>query len=54
MTYPELNALVKDGTYQYVEAHFVLSHPKYLTQDLFGNTRLIDYALLISDAEREP
>jgi len=44
MTNPELNALVKDGSYQYVDAHFVLNHPKYLEQDLFGNTRLTDYA----------
>ena len=44
MTNPELNALVKDGSYQYVDAHFVLNHPKYLEQDMYGNTRLTDYA----------
>ena len=44
MTNPELDAIVKDGSYQYVDAHFVLNHPKYLEQDLLGNTRLTDYA----------
>ncbi|WP_350343255.1 transcriptional regulator [Proteinivorax tanatarense] len=44
MSNPELNALVKDGSYQYVDAHFVLNHPKYLEKDLSGNTRLTDYA----------
>ena len=40
----ELNSLIKDGSYQYVDAHFVLNHPKYLEQDIFGQTRLTDYA----------
>ncbi|KYG28201.1 XRE family transcriptional regulator [Alkalihalobacillus trypoxylicola] len=44
MINPELNALVSDGSYQYVDAHFVLNHPKYLEKDIFGETRLTDYA----------
>lgn len=40
----ELNSLIKDGSYQYVDAHFVINHPKYLEQDIFGQTRLTDYA----------
>ncbi|MCQ4922227.1 helix-turn-helix transcriptional regulator [Tissierella carlieri] len=41
---PQLNSIVENGTYQFVDSHFVLNHPKYLTQDLFGQTILTDYA----------
>lgn len=41
---PELKSLIEDGSYQYVDAHFVLNHPKYLMQDIFGQTILTDYA----------
>jgi len=44
LTNPEMSALVRDGSYLYVDSHFVLNHPKYLTQDIFGNTILTDYA----------
>lgn len=44
LTNPELIPLIEDGSYQYVEAHFVLNHPKYIEQDIFGQTRLTDYA----------
>ncbi len=44
LTNPELGALIRDGSYQYVDAHFVLDHPKYVTQDIFGQTVLTDYA----------
>jgi transcriptional regulator with XRE-family HTH domain len=44
LTNPELGALIRDGSYQYVDAHFVLNHPKYVTQDMFGQTVLTDYA----------
>jgi hypothetical protein len=41
----ELKSLVKDGSYQYVDSHFVLNHQKYLTQDENGITILTQYAL---------
>ncbi len=44
ITNPEMAALVRDGSYIYVDSHFVLNHPKYLTQDIFGQTVLTDYA----------
>jgi len=44
LTNPVLGALIRDGSYQYVDSHFVLNHPKYLTQDEFGLTILTDYA----------
>jgi hypothetical protein len=44
LTNPTLIPLIKDGSYQYVDAHFVLNHPKYVTVDLFGETVLTDYA----------
>lgn len=44
ITNPEMSALVRDGSYIYVDSHFVLNHPKYLTQDIFGQTVLTDYA----------
>lgn len=43
-TNPALISLIKDGAYQYVDAHFVLNHPKYITRDLFGEMALTDYA----------
>lgn len=36
--------LVRDGSYQYVDSHFVLNLPKYLTVDEYGHTILTDYA----------
>ena len=44
ITNPEMAALAGDGSYVYVDSHFVLNHPKYLTQDIFGQTVLTDYA----------
>jgi transcriptional regulator with XRE-family HTH domain len=40
----QLSVIVSDGTYQYVDSHFVLNHPKYLKQDENGFTVLTDYA----------
>lgn len=44
ITNPEMAALVRDGSYIYVDSHFVLNHPKYITRDIFGQTVLTDYA----------
>ncbi|MGC8718427.1 MAG: transcriptional regulator [Thermodesulforhabdaceae bacterium] len=44
LTNPEMAAMVRDGSYLYVDSHFVLNHPKYLTQDIFGQTVLTNYA----------
>ncbi|WP_296972578.1 helix-turn-helix transcriptional regulator [Tepidanaerobacter sp. EBM-38] len=44
LTNPTLATLIRDGSYQYVDAHFVLNHPKYVTVNLFGETVLTDYA----------
>lgn len=41
---PTLISLISDGSYQYVDAHFVLNHPKYLTQDENGKTVLTRHA----------
>lgn len=41
---PQLNSIIEDGVYQFVDSHFVLNHPKYLMQDLLGQTILTDYA----------
>ncbi|MCM3761062.1 helix-turn-helix domain-containing protein [Alkalihalobacillus oceani] len=43
-TNPAFISLTNDGSYQYVDAHFVLNHPKYITRDIFGHTALTDYA----------
>lgn len=40
----QLSVIVSDGTYQYVDSHFVLNHQKYLKQDENGFTVLTDYA----------
>lgn len=42
---PELSSIGANGIYQYVDSHFVLNHPKYLTQDDNGLTVLTNYAL---------
>lgn len=44
VTNPAFMDITKDGSYLYVDSHFVLNHPKYVTQDLFGETVLTDYA----------
>lgn len=41
---PEFTALLATGRYLYVESHFVLNSPKYLTMDDFENRILTDYA----------
>ncbi|SHF37063.1 ImmA/IrrE family metallo-endopeptidase, partial [Caloramator proteoclasticus] len=41
---PELSALIKEGSYVYVDSHFVLKHPKYVTRDENGYAILTDYA----------
>lgn len=38
------NTQIKNGSYIYVDSHFVLNHQKYITKDLFGETVLTDYA----------
>ena len=40
----EFGELVKTGAYQYVDAHFILNHPKYLEQRADGLVYLTDYA----------
>ncbi len=42
---PQLRDIGEKGIYQYVDSHFVLNHPKYLTQDENGFTVLTNYAL---------
>ncbi len=44
ITNAKLIPLVKDGSYLYVDAHFVLNHPKYVAQNIFGETELTDFA----------
>lgn len=44
ITNPAMSALVRDGSYQYVDSHFVLNHPRYLTQDENGVTVLTNFA----------
>lgn len=44
ITNPTLISLTKDGSYLYVDSHFVLNHPKYVERNLFGETVLTDYA----------
>lgn len=44
ITNKTLGELVKLGAYQYVDAHFVLNHPKYLVQNPGGLSYLTDYA----------
>lgn len=39
-----LKKLVETGAYQYVDAHFVLNHPKYLVNEPNGMPYLTDYA----------
>ena len=40
----EFGELVRTGVYQYVDAHFVLNHPRYLEQRADGLVYLTDYA----------
>ena len=42
---PQLRDIGEKGIYQYVDSHFVLNHPKYLTRDENGFTVLTNYAL---------
>jgi transcriptional regulator with XRE-family HTH domain len=44
ITNPEMAGLIRDGSYIYVDSHFVLNHPKYITKDIFGQTVLTNYA----------
>lgn len=44
VTNPALKKLVETGAYQYVDAHFVLNHPKYLVNEPNGMPYLTDYA----------
>ena len=44
ITNPEMAALVRDGSYLYVDSHFVLNHPRYITQDENGVTELTNFA----------
>ena len=38
------NPLISNGSYQYVDAHFVLNHPKYVAKDKNGQLILTEYA----------
>lgn len=40
----QLKSIMESGNYQYVDSHFVLNHPQYLTQDENGITVLTNYA----------
>lgn len=44
ITNPAFMEITKDGSYLYVDSHFVLNHPKYVKRDLFGETVLTKYA----------
>lgn len=44
ITNPEMAALVRDGSYLYIDSHFVLNHPRYITQDENGVTVLTNFA----------
>lgn len=41
---PELREHIRDGSYIYVDSHFILNHPKYISENLFGEMELTDYA----------
>jgi len=41
---PELKQSVKNGTYLFVESHFCINDPKYITEDENGYPCLTDYA----------
>jgi len=41
---PAMADLVRDGSYLYVDSHFVLNHPRYLTQDENGAMALTNFA----------
>lgn len=44
MLNPQLSSILENGDYQFIDSHFVLNDPKYLTQNLFGQRILTDYA----------
>lgn len=44
-----INPEIRNGNYIYVDSHFVLNHPKYVTEDLLGETVLTRYALTHMD-----
>lgn len=44
ITNPEMAALVRHGSYLYIDSHFVLNHPRYITQDENGVTVLTNFA----------
>ena len=41
---PELREHIRDGSYIYVDSHFVLNHPKFVFENLVGEMELTDYA----------
>lgn len=41
---PTLRDNIRDGSYIYVDSHFVLNHPRYLFYDPDGNVQMTDYA----------
>jgi hypothetical protein len=43
------NPEIKEGNYIYVDSHFVLNHPKYVTENLLGEISLTRYALTHMD-----
>lgn len=45
----ELREALNDGKYKFIENHFVLNDPFYITIDLFGNPILTEYARMNMD-----
>lgn len=41
-----VNPSLQEGVFIYVESHFCLNLPEYIEKDIFGKTRLTDYARL--------
>ncbi|MCC8013666.1 MAG: helix-turn-helix transcriptional regulator [Eubacterium sp.] len=44
ITNPELYKNIRDGSYVYVDSHFVLNHPLFLYEDEYNHVQLTEYA----------
>ena len=44
-----INSEIREGNYIYVDSHFVFNHPKYVVENLLGETVLTRYALTHMD-----
>ena len=44
ITNPNLMVVLEEYNFLFVDSHFVVDHPKYVTRDLFGRTALTNYA----------